>query len=283
MAATVFIDKLSRLCRSRRLAWLLVINIGAAIALWISMLTLHLCRVNADILYSLFALPSGVPAFIKHPWTIATYMFVHFSPLHLIFNMLWLFWFGRMLADIERDRTITAIFFAGGIMGGIAYLAASALTSYGQGSYLAGASAAVLCLMCATAVRMPQRTIGLFLIGEVKLKWVAAACVLLTLIGGASSIPTQCAHMAGVGAGLASRWIASKISGIARDAYMPSNRTAVLRRMNNARNVRKSMPTQKELNDRLDLLLDKIRLSGFDSLSEREKSELDYLSTVIKK
>lgn len=284
MAATVFVDKLSRLCGSRRLAWLLLINIVAAGTLWISMLTLHMCRVDTDILYSLFALPSGMSAFLNHPWTLATYMFVHFSPLHLLFNMLWLFWFGRMLADIEHDRTITTIFTAGGLTGGMAYLMASALTGYDHGSSLAGASAAVLCLMCATAVRMPDRKTGLFLIGEVKLKWVAAACVLLTLLGGASSIPTQCAHLAGVCTGIASKWAASKISGFATtNRHKHSKNSSNRHHMNNARNVCKSMPTQQELNDRLDMLLDKIRLSGFESLSEREKSELDYLSTVIDK
>lgn len=289
MGATHIIDRISRLCGSRQLSWLLLINAAAALCLWVSMLILHVCGVNMDVLHSLFALPSGALSFAMHPWTLVTYMFVHFSPLHLLFNMLWLFWFGRMLADTERDRTITTIFIVGGITGGVAYVAASALSGYGPGSYLAGSSAAVLCLMCATAVRMPDRRIGLFLIGEVKLKWVAAVCVALTLLGGASAIPAQCAHVAGIVAGLASRRIAQAFKAAAgRPATRvhpasSASKTSKKVSASNIRNMRRAMPSQSELNERLDIILDKIRLSGFDSLSEREKSELDYLSTVIKR
>lgn len=272
MAARAFI-KMSQICGSRNLTWLLLVNIATAMALWVAMLVMHFAHADNRLLYTLLALPSEAYAFATHPWTLASYMFVHFSPLHLLFNMLWLFWFGRMLADLERDRRITWLFLAGGMAGGVAYIASSILTGYGPGNYLTGSSAAVLCMMCYAAMRMPNRTIGLFLIGEVKLKWVTLVCVLLTLLAGSVAIPTQCAHVGGIVAGLSFKWIARTLHGSKSKAMQ----------VRTSRRVRNAMPTQQELNDRLDILLDKIRISGFDSLTDREKSELNYLSTLIKK
>lgn len=271
MAATAFFDRMSGICGSRNLTRLLLTNVAAALALWVAMLAMHLAHADSRLLYSLFALPSDAYAFATHPWTLASYMFVHFSPLHLLFNMLWLFWFGKMLADVERDNRITWLFLTGGMAGGIAYIASAILTGYGPGSYLTGSSAAVLCIMCYTAMRMPNRTFNLFLIGEVKLKWVTLVCVLLTLLAGSVAIPTQCAHLGGIVAGLSYRWIA-------RALHDSKSKATQVR---SSRRVRNAMPTQQELNDRLDQLLDKIRISGFDSLTDREKSELNYLSTVI--
>lgn len=271
MGVTAFINKLSRICGSRKPAWLLLVNIGVALLLWVTMVVLHLANVSTDILYRYVALPSSAMEFVFRPWTLVTYMFVHFSPLHLLFNMLWLFWFGSMLANTGHDRRLIRLFIIAGVTGGVAYVTASALTDYSAGSYLTGSSAAVLGLMCYAAVCMPDHIIRLFIIGNVKLKWVALVCVLLTLIGGATAIPTQCAHLGGIVTGLAYRWIGSA-------ARNHKGQTSGRR---SSRRVRKAMPTQAELNERLDYLLDKIRLSGFDSLSEREKSELNYLSAVI--
>jgi len=273
MGGTAFIDRISRFCGSRRLAWLLLVNIGAALLLWIAMVVLNLTHARADILNRLFALPSDAMEFAFRPWTLVTYMFVHFSPLHLLFNMLWLFWFGRMLTDTGHDRRAIRLFIIAGVTGGAAYVTASVLTDYGPGSYLTGSSAAVLGLMCYAAVCMPNHVIRFFLIGDVKLKWVAVVCVLLTLMGGSVAIPTQCAHLGGIVTGLVSKRLRDVI-------HLPKEKTV---KRKSSSSVRKAMPTQAELNERLDQLLDKIRLSGFDSLSEREKAELNYLSTVIKK
>ena len=51
-----------------------------------------------------FQLPAWFSQFIKQPWTLFTYMFLHAGMLHLLFNMLWLYWFGRMFLSMFSAR-----------------------------------------------------------------------------------------------------------------------------------------------------------------------------------
>ena len=125
-----------------------------------------LCGGDSTLLYTLTALPSDPLSFATHPWTLVTYMVAHFAPLHMLFNMLWLYWFGMMFADSGRDRALPWLYAGAGIAGGVFYLAASVISGHAPGTYLTGASAAVLGVMTATAMLMPSRSIGLFLIGD---------------------------------------------------------------------------------------------------------------------
>lgn len=278
--ATAFIKKFTRYCGgSRSLAWLLTVNVAASALLLIAGFLLKVFGGNPSILYSLTALPSDPISFALHPWTIVTYSLVHFSPLHLIFNMLWLYWFGRMLADFERDSVLLWLYVGSAVASGVLYIAASCIIGYGPGAYLTGASGAVLGVMCACAMRMPNRTINLFLFGEVRLKWVATVCVALTLLGSfGSGVPTQSAHVGGIifGVGwfLSRRRIPRRASTQrirAREANPRRVNTATMRAMN------------REVPDhvRLDQLLDKIRISGYESLTSKEKTELNYISTKL--
>ncbi len=137
-------------------------------------------------------LPSIFSLFLTRPWTLATYMAVHFDVLHMLFNVLWLYWFGKILLLTLSDRQLLWAFTGGGITGGIVFMTAAAL-GFGSG-WLCGCSAAVIAVMCVAAIRLPDHPLYLFLIGEVKLKWVAVACCVLTFIGGGGN---QAAHIGG--------------------------------------------------------------------------------------
>lgn len=223
-------------------------------------------------------LPSLFSLFLTRPWTLLTYMAVHFDVLHMLFNVLWLYWFGRIMLVSFSDRHLAFAFTGGGIAGGILFLA-SATLGYGSG-WLCGCSAAVIAVMCTTALLLPEHPVRLFLIGEVKLKWVAATCCLLTFLGGGGN---QAAHIGGLLWGMAfglmlrggtdpTKWFSS-IQGV--NEYSGPKRNA-------DRMVRMLKDRQDDIR-RLDELLDKIRLSGYDSLSKRERKELNELSSRIKK
>lgn len=227
-------------------------------------------------------LPSFFPIFLTRPWTLATYMTVHFDVLHMLFNVLWLYWFGRIMLLTLSERHLAFAFAGGGLAGGVIFLASASL-GYGTG-WLCGCSAAVISVMCATALLLPDHPVNLFLIGEVRLKWVAAACCILTFIGGGGN---QAAHIGGLLWGVAfglllryridlTAWLSGPITskGI-RSSGKPSKRNA-------DRMVRVLRDRQSDIK-RLDELLDKIRLSGYGSLSARERKELNELSARIKK
>lgn len=210
-------------------------------------------------------LPSAFMVFLSRPWTLLTYMWVHFDVLHMLFNVLWLYWFGRFLLISGTDRTLALYFFGGGICGGILFLAAAALGV--GGGWLCGCSAAVIAVMCGAAIRHPNLEVGLFLIGNVRLKWVAIICCALTFIGGGGN---QAAHIGGL------------VWGVALSLALLKGKTG--RRSSDDSRRRKSDKMVKVLADRrkdmqrLDEILDKIKVSGYDSLSGKERKELAELS-----
>ncbi|MDE6512522.1 MAG: rhomboid family intramembrane serine protease, partial [Muribaculaceae bacterium] len=223
-------------------------------------------------------LPSLFSLFLTRPWTLLTYMAVHFDFLHMLFNVLWLYWFGRMMLITLSDRHLAVAFAGGGLAGGIMFLASASL-GYGSG-WLCGCSAAVIAVMCATAIRLPDLPVNLFLIGEVKLKWVAVACCVLTFVGGGGN---QAAHIGGLLWGVAFGLMLSR--GIDPSAWFSSaGRQSDPRKTRRSpdRMVRVLRDRQDDMR-RLDELLDKIRLSGYASLSSRERKELNELSARIKK
>lgn len=275
-----FIDRLSGFCGgSRMLAWLLTINAATALTLWLAGAVTVFCGHDSSVLYSLTALPSDPLSFATHPWTLATYMVAHFSPLHMLVNMLWLFWFGRMLADSGREIQLLWLYIGSGICGGIFYIAASVISSHAPGTYLTGASAAVLGVVGATAMLMPSRRVNLFLFGEVKLKWVATGCIALTLLGSwGAGVPPQIAHLGGLAFGLVAT-MARKIT--ADGGPQPCRHNSTRARTLNARKTMKAMKRLPDDHERLDQLLDKIRVSGYDSLTARERTELNHISSRI--
>lgn len=277
--ATDFINK-GYFGGSRALAVLLAVNTAASILLWTSALVLKICGLDTSILYTISVLPSDALSFALHPWTIITYSLAHFDPLHLLFNMLWLYWFGRMLADAERDAVIIWLYAGGAILGGIFYIAVSNISGASPGGYLAGASAAVLSVMTACALRMPERRINLFIFGEVRLKWFALVCIILTFIGlGRSELPVLSAHLGGILFGVSWFFIRRRIP--RRPATSKTQAKAMKQRRINTQATVKAMNRNIPDDVRLDQLLDKIRMSGYDSLTSKEKTELNYISSRL--
>lgn len=215
---------------------------------------------------TLLGLPSSLTALAAVPWTPLTYMFVHTDILHLIFNMLWLFWFGEIIAAERTPRRTIAVYFAGGLAGAAAYIIFSLIRV--SSHTLFGASASILALMAYAAVIAPNFPVRLVFIGVIKLKWIALACTLLAFVGiGGSSLP---AHIGGSLAGL--------IFALPRRHTKPSTPIARFTNTDVRRFKKAAIHSAKSDQERLDVLLDKIRLSGFDSLSPREKEEIKLIS-----
>ena len=274
----IMIDKWKYYCGgSALLAWLTI----GLVAVWLAVTLLALVGRLTGIYIPVadwLTLPSLFSLFLTRPWTLLTYMAVHFEVLHMLFNVLWLYWFGRIMLITLSDRHLAFAFVGGGLAGGLLFLASAAL-GYGSG-WLCGCSAAVIAVMCATAILLPDHQVHLFLIGEVKLKWVALACCLLTFLGGGGN---QAAHIGGLVWGLA-------IGLMLRKGTDPTRFFLKVARPDGKRETRRSADRMvRVLHDRqedirrLDELLDKIRLSGYGSLSARERKELNEISSRIKK
>lgn len=254
--------------------WLCAVNLTVAMVIWLAMGLQAVAGVSGAWIFTIFALPLRFMDAVTHPWTILTYMFAQADVLQLLFNMLWLVWFGRMLADTDSSRTAMTLYVGGGVAGGICYLIAGTLNA--PGSFLMGSSAAILSLMAYTAVRQPDREVPLLLIGNVRLKWIAIVTIVITLLG-STGISAHCAHLGG--ALFPFLLIAWRRMARARADKTPRRRAP--KSLRSGRQLRSPHPAQETPEQTLDRLLDKVRVSGFDSLTRKEKALLDEISQKL--
>lgn len=182
--------------------------------------------------------------------------------------MLYLYWFSRLFEAYISDKQLLLYYIVGGVVSGVVYLIANA-SGLIISQQLVGASAAVMCIMTATAITHPNVKINLLLIGEVRLLWVALICIALSFFGSGNGGGVL-AHVAGAVTGAVFA-LNQKFSFLRHR----SHRNAAGRKMHAPR-------IQTPPDVRLDALLDKIRISGYASLSKAEKRELQQLSLKIK-
>ena len=259
---------------------LILINVGVFLTVSFAALLASIAGTPFSLLQWL-ELPSSFGEALLCPWTFITYMFTHYQLLHILFNMLWLYCFGIIFLDHYRDREFSAAYLIGGLAGALFYLAGNALLPQYSSGGLVGSSAAVLSVAAATVVRAPNYHINLWLIGMVKIKWVAVVCIVFALLtAGPHNIGGHFAHIGGIGAG-------TLFALNARYGWLKPKRrksSKILPKLHErpVTATAQRQPTRQEIERQLDELLDKVNRSGYSSLSAKEKKELNDLSTKIK-
>jgi membrane associated rhomboid family serine protease len=135
---------------------------------------------------NIFSVPSSFKFLLLRPWTLITYMFVHKDIWHILFNMLWLYWFGKIFLEYLDQRKLVAVYLLGGISGAVVYIVSfnvfPAFTGIVAESVAIGASASVMAIVIAIAAYVPDYTIHLFLFGRIKIKYMALAIFVLTSV-----------------------------------------------------------------------------------------------------
>ena len=186
------------------------INVGVFVVTSLVSVFLLLFNWDAVSWLNYLELPAWIPQFGAQPWSIFTYMFMHVGVLHLLFNVLWLYWFGELFLSFFSARHFRGLYILGGLCGGLLYILAYNVFPYFEpyvyGSYLLGASASVLAIVVATAVRQPEFRVNLMLIGVVRLKYVALFMVVTDLLFVTSG--NGGGHIAHLGGALAGWWFA---------------------------------------------------------------------------
>ena len=136
-----------------------------------------------------FELPSGFSDFIVKPWAIITYAFLHYEFLHLFFNMLWLYFIGRMFLNLFSPKMAVNIYFLGAMAGGLLYMLCYTMfpNVFQTNSRLLGASAAVRALLIFLCAYMPNKELRFFTF-NLKLWYVGIAIVIIDVIGVFSGI-----------------------------------------------------------------------------------------------
>ena len=237
----------------------------------------------------MFQTPSNIGLLLLRPWTVVTYMFLHVDVFHLLFNMLWLYTFGRIFLLFLDGRRLVGVYLTGGIAGAVLYVAAYAFFPYfrsmGQTSYLMGASASVMAIVFAVSFYRKDYTVNLLFIGQIKLLYLALGVFAIDFFSITSS--NAGGHIAHIGGALWGFTFASALQR-GRDLTAPINR--ILDRLANLKKQRepqmKATPggraesdeayreRKRREADTLDEILDKLRRSGYESLSADEKKTL---------
>jgi len=238
---------------------------------------------------SWFELPSDFSDFILEPWTIITYAFLHYDFMHILFNMLWLYVIGRMFLNLYNPKMALNIYFLGAISGGLLFLLGYSLfpNFFGTNSRLVGASAAIRALLIFLCACMPQLDIRFFTF-NLKLWYIGVAIVIIDVLGlFGLNAGGNLAHLGGAFLGYlyAKQLVKGQDIGKGFEKFMDAM-ASMFKRSNKGplKTVHKNKSKVGGYNKadfdkfnnqkKIDVILDKISKSGYESLTAEEKEFL---------
>ena len=267
---------------------LIFINIAVFILIRLLGILLLLFNLQDFPILLYLQLPASPTALLSRPWTLFTYMFTHFEFLHILFNMLWLYWFGELFLQVFNERQLGGLYVLGGLAGALLFVVSYNLFPYFQEvasfSFLMGASASVMAIVFAISFYRKEIEIHLLLFGRIKLIYLALFTFVIDLL--AMTSDNAGGHIAHIGGALFGIWFASRYAQ-GKDLTAPINRL-----IDKLVNLGKRKPKMSvtyggrsnkdwEYNARkqqqaanIDAILDKLKRSGYGSLSADEKKQL---------
>lgn len=267
---------------------LIYINISVFVLIKFFGVFAFLMQANPWDIINSFALPAEVTKLIQKPWSLISYMFVHEGFIHILFNLLWLFFGGQIFLQYLNNKQLLSTYILGGIFGAFSYVTAFNIFPVFQQnlnqSMAIGASASVLAIITAIATYTPNYILQLTLIGRVKLKYIAIFSILIDIL----SIPKgnaggHIAHLGGAFYGFlyiqqlkcgkdwsnSFDWLLKSITHFFKSK--PNSLKTVYKRSKNDDQWRANKATEQEDINRI---LDKISKSGYESLNKQEKETL---------
>jgi membrane associated rhomboid family serine protease len=238
------------------------------------------------------AVPANLEVLARRPWTLLTYMFLHVDFIHILFNLLWLYWFGTVFIQELGLKKLLSTYLLGGLAGGLLYVvfynAFSVFEPVREGSIAMGASASVMAIVVAAATFNPERRMQLVFIGPVKIVYIALVMFIFTsLVDFSVNTGGKIAHIGGAFMGFSfahyfkkgkdiTKGFQGLLDGIAT-WFKPGKQNMKVTHKRSSDDIeyrREQSDEQKEI----DIILDKISKAGYDSLSSKEKELLFKMS-----
>jgi membrane associated rhomboid family serine protease len=231
--------------------------------------------------------PADLHLLIRKPWTLITYMFLHKNFLHILFNLLWLYWFGRIFLEYLDDKKLVGVYLLGGLSGAFLYVLVYNIFPVFfrqlELSYALGASAAVMAIVISISVYVPDYAVNLLFIGRVKIIYIAIIGFLVTSVFDFSiNTGGKIAHIGGALFGYLFTLQYRKGHDLTRGLnrflsaflgiFKPKPKVTVTHRK--SENDYDFNKRKKEEQIEIDRILDKIAKSGYDSLTKQEKELL---------
>lgn len=240
---------------------------------------------------SYLMMPASIPYFATQPWSILTYMFLHEGFFHILFNMLFLYWFGLLINEYLGSRKLVNLYILGGLTGGLFYLLIYNIAPYFNdqvsSALMLGASAGVYAIVVGAATLTPNTSFHLILLGPVKIKYIAIFYVLVAFANSSgANAGGELAHLGGAALGFLyilqlqkGRDIGSPlqaVGGFFENLFEKKPKVKVTYRKTSSDHPASEpkrtvdVSTQEEI----DKILDKIAEKGYDNLTKEEKRKL---------
>lgn len=268
---------------------LLYLNLGVFLIYKVILLCTFIFQLNDIHLFmqNYLYFPSSSIKFISKPWTIISYMFIHTNFFHLLFNMIWLHFGSKLFLQYFNGKQLLSVYILGGISGGLFYMLCfnilPAFTDNSHNSVLFGASASVLAIFIAISYHRPNYRVVLPLIGNIQLKYIALSLIILDLVNIEVNNPGgHISHIGGAIFGFLYIILLRKGMDISVNFYNFFEHFSFSKRSK----IKKAYKRKHRSNDdiflsdkaekqkKINLILEKISKSGYESLSKEEKEVL---------
>tara|TARA_Y100000739_G_scaffold557_1_gene405 strand:- start:4053 stop:4919 length:867 start_codon:yes stop_codon:yes gene_type:complete len=260
-----------------------IILINVIVFVSMSILEVFITLSGFGELFNLFLnklmLPASLKVFIFQPWSIVTYFFLHMNFMHILWNMLFLYWFGKIIHENIGNNAVISLYIIGGIIGGLSYMALFNIIPYYDNrvseSLMLGASAGVFSVVVGSATLLPNYTFYLLFLGPIRIKYIALFYVLLSFFDvTGSNAGGEIAHLGGALMGYL--YIRQLQNGVNMGKgiidilnVFNKNKKEVISKEEEKNEIKKDISQ-----DEIDKILDKISDSGYKSLSNNEKEKL---------
>ncbi|WP_417800049.1 rhomboid family intramembrane serine protease [Tenacibaculum sp.] len=261
---------------------LIYVNLAVFLLVHITNVFNFFFKSRTNFLVKWFALPANFDDFLTKPWTIITYGFLHTSFLHILFNLIALFYIGHLFKQYFTSKQLLSFYLLGTLFGGIVFIASynffPVFAEEIDINVLLGASAGISAIFIGIATYIPNYELKFPLIGFVKLWVLACIWIALDII----QIPAGNAggHLAHLGGALLGFFYVRNASNKELAIFKSINnlfskKERTLKTVYKSGNKTPKPNVDKSRNqEEVDAILDKISKSGYDTLSKSEKEFL---------
>ena len=257
---------------SSNLNKIIYLNIISFVIIKVCSSIFFLFEINTNEFFNKLYLPAEINLIKLQPWSIFSFMFIHLNFVHLIFNMLWLYFIGNIFLQWLNERQLIYIYILGGISGGLFFVLSynylPLLQKNIDNTLALGASASIFAIMMAITIYKPDHKIQIPFIQKIKLKNIT---IFLTIY-----------YIISLSGGNTGGYLAHIGGGIFSFIYMKQLNTSKIFKSifkNNSKFNEKDSDyiynqKQNKKNKEIDIILEKISKSGYKSLNKKEKEIL---------
>ena len=251
-----------------------------------------LLQLSSNSIVQWFELPKDFFDFLMQPWSIVTYSFFHGGLGHLFWNMLLIYFVGRIFLNLFDPKRFLNVYFLGVMLGGLFFILGYNVfpAFFNVNAYLIGASAGASAILIFICTYIPNQEVRLIFF-NVKLWYIGAFVVLMDLIQLPAS-GNAGGHLAHLGGALLGYWYARQLTngtdigaGFSRFLDGISNffkrsekkgplKTVYKNQKSGSKESSKESYDKQSRQKKIDAILDKISTSGYESLSKAEKDFL---------